>query len=81
MRDISRRYIILIESSDYSTPDLLIDYNYCCGWVVGQERAVGGWDYGKFISHSKLGYNAATNCQYLMNNCFRFRFSIHCEQL
>ncbi len=35
-----------------------------------------GWGFGKFIPHSELGYTAATNCQYLVNDCLYFRVKV-----
>jgi len=41
--------------------------------VTGGERAPLGLGYATFIAHTELDYNSAKNCQYLKNNCLRFR--------
>ena len=43
--------------------------------VTGQERprAGSGCGVSGFIPHSKLGFNAANNCQYLKDDCLVFR--------
>ena len=41
--------------------------------VVGHDRAKRGMGYETFIAHSDLGYNSVMDCQYLMNDCLKFR--------
>ena len=43
--------------------------------VVGRERAEEGWGGALFIAQSDLAYNPARNCQYLMNDCLKFRIT------
>ena len=57
----------LLQSSDFSYPGFTMNKR-----VVGREISARGRGYPQFIAHSKLDYNAATNCQYLMNNCLKF---------
>ena len=42
--------------------------------VVERERGK-GWGYPEFIAHSDLACNPATDCQYLMNDCLKFRIT------
>ncbi len=45
--------------------------------VTSQENATRvGWGYDVLIPHSELGYNASTNCQYLMNDSLHFRVQV-----
>ncbi len=44
--------------------------------VFHGERASKGRGKDKFIPHFELGYTAATNCQYLMNDCLHFRVKV-----
>ncbi len=44
-----------------------------CEQVTRGERSDKGWGEACFIPHSELGYNLATNCQYLVNDCLYFR--------
>ncbi len=44
--------------------------------VTSGERAAEGWGKAMFTPHSDLGYTAATNCQYLMNDCLYFRVKV-----
>ncbi len=46
------------------------------GRVFLTQRATHGWGQTDFIPHSELGYNAATNCQYLMKDCLYFRVNV-----
>ncbi len=41
--------------------------------VTCGKRASAGRLSSQFIPHSELGYNATTNCQYLINDCLYFR--------
>ena len=43
--------------------------------VVGHKISNIGWGYLKFIAHTDLGYNPAKNCQYLTNDCLKFRIT------
>ena len=43
--------------------------------VVGRKIAKKGWGEAKFIANTKLAYNSAKNCQYLMNDCLKFRIT------
>jgi TNF receptor-associated factor 4 len=44
--------------------------------VVDKERAGTGWGWGKYISHSDLGNNAAENCQYLKDDRLHFKIRV-----
>ncbi len=44
--------------------------------VTSGDRAASGWGRAMFITHSDLGYTAATNCQYVMNDCLYFRVKV-----
>ncbi len=47
------------------------------GRVFRTQRADHGWECPDFIPHSQLAYNAATNCQYLMNkDCLYFQVNV-----
>ncbi len=46
--------------------------------VTSGERA-GGCGIPQFIPHSQLGYNQATNCQYLVNSCLYFRVKVELQ--
>ena len=41
--------------------------------VTTGERATGGCSRHKFLPHSKLGHDPAKNCQFLKDDCLRFR--------
>ena len=43
------------------------------------DRANSRYGRQKYIPHSSLGYNPATDCQYLKDDCLYFRFEIICE--
>ena len=43
--------------------------------VVGRERAEKGRGHPKLIPHYDLGYRPAEDCQYLMNDCLKFRIT------
>ena len=45
----------------------------CISRVTTGERAEGRWGYGRFITTSELDYNPKENCQYLKDDCLRFR--------
>ncbi len=43
----------------------------------GESVTVGtGWGRGQFFPHSELGYNEATNCEYLVDDCLYFRVKV-----
>ena len=44
--------------------------------VVNEEISSIGYGKPCYISHSKLGYDAAKNCQYLKDDCLYFRISV-----
>ena len=44
--------------------------------VVNGERSSSSYGHLRYITHSALGYNAARNCQYLMNDCLYFKISV-----
>ncbi len=44
--------------------------------VTSRERDASGWGEVKFIPLTELGYNQATNCQYLVNDCLYFRVKV-----
>ncbi len=48
---------------------------------VLRERAHRGLGHHMFICHNELGYSAATNCQYLMNNCLHFKVRVKLNSL
>ena len=43
--------------------------------VVGRERAELGWGPAWFLPHADLAYNPAKGCQYLRNDCLKFRIT------
>ena len=43
------------------------------GRVIGREIAEEGRGYPQFIAHTDLAYNHVKDCQYLMNDCLKFR--------
>ncbi len=49
--------------------------NVCNSRVTDRERATSGWGCN-ITPHSELGYTAATNCQYLMNDRLYFRVKV-----
>ena len=49
-----------------TTPDVAT--GRVTAWVMNT-----GWGYSDFFSYDKLAYDRATNCQYLYNDCLRFR--------
>ena len=44
--------------------------------VVNEECSSSGYGYIAFIPHSALGYDAATGCQYLKDDCLYFRVKV-----
>ena len=48
--------------------------------VVNEERSTSGLGHSCYISHSKLVYNAAKNCQYLKYDCLYFRISVDAKR-
>ena len=44
--------------------------------VMNEDRALCGYGRPCYIRHSKLGYDAAKNCQYLKDDCLYFRFKV-----
>jgi len=47
--------------------------NKVIGRVVEKVRAPKGFGFCTFIAHTILNYNPTKNCQYLKNDCLRFR--------
>lgn len=48
--------------------------------VVNGERSAYVYGFSRFIPHSKLGYNEAKYCQYLMDDCLYFKISVNAKK-
>ena len=64
----------------YELLNQLGDYNHCKRCItyddINDMRVGRGYGYPKFLSHSSLGYNPATNTQYLLDDTLYFKVSV-----
>ena len=71
--------IQIVDQAGEKNHEDAIHYNHnthdsCANRVTEGERSF-GWGYNKFLSHTFLGYNTATNTQYLRANSLRIRIT------
>ena len=67
----------LTDQNHLSVSIKMIEHNDVSQRILEGDRAKNGYGRPLYIAHSSLDYNAAKNCQYLMDDCLYFRFQIN----
>ena len=67
----------LTDRNHHSVTTKMSEDNDVSQRILEGDRAKSGYGCHLYIAHSYLDYNAAKNCQYLMDDCLYFRFQIN----